>query len=380
MRAMMNAAAIRAWSVKAVLGSSLWAATMIGACQSSQPASEMPAATDSSMAGAAAPEDAAPPLDCTDTEQNLPADVFCIGLYDHHDATKHSSDVFPYAPGVTFWSDGAEKQRYLYLPPGTQIDTSDIDAWKFPVGTKAFKEFRFDGKLVETRIFLKRTETAWASGTYIWNAEGTAAPLNTSRKPVIVRDGYEIPTAKDCGKCHHGGADYLLGVEAVALSLPTTEGLTLARLVDMGALSHPPNGTSIQLPEDATGRAGAALGYLHANCGMPCHSTRGLGEETKLIMRLRATEFWTAPGAAPRSPVVDETDTYHATIDQKPTTKSVSSKFPGALRITRGAHAESLVWILSHTRGDYQMPPLVSHRVDEVGTSALRDWIDALTP
>jgi hypothetical protein len=373
-----NVAAIKIWSANLLL-----AVSMTVGCQSSSgtadpPDANTPAADSGSGRDAALA--AEPPIDCTETEQNLPADVFCIGLYEHHDTRRHPSDVHPYTPGITFWSDGAEKQRYLYLPPGMQIDTSDMDVWKFPVGTKAWKEFRFNDKLVETRIFYKRTETTWASGTYLWNAEGTAAQLNTSRQPVLVNDGYEIPTAKDCGKCHHGGADYLLGVEAVSLSLPTTQGLMLARLVEMGALSAPPDGSSIQLPEDATGRAGVALGYLHANCGMPCHSTRGLGEETQLIMRLRATEFWTAPGVAAAIPQVSDTDTYQATINKQPKTKSVSSKFPGAQRITPGSHDQSLVWILSHRRGEYQMPPLVSHQIDEVGTRALSDWIDALTP
>ena len=40
------------------------------------------------------------------------------------------------SPRYPLWSDGAEKQRYLSLPPGTQIDTSNMDDWKFPVGTR----------------------------------------------------------------------------------------------------------------------------------------------------------------------------------------------------------------------------------------------------
>ena len=120
-------------------------------------------------------------------------------------------------------------------------------------------------------------------------------------------------------------------------------------------------------------KAGAALGYLHANCGMPCHSTRGLGEETKLVLRLRAGEFW--PGNEP-APAM--TDTYAATVNQMPTTAAVAHAFPGALRITPGAHDKSLVWLVSHLRGNYQMPPLVSHKIDDVGTAALASWIDAL--
>jgi hypothetical protein len=354
------------------------------ACSQSSP-------TGTAAGGGGAPVDQAGASGNADTVQDsgvpcldpadggLPDDVFCIGLYKGRDSTKYSADAVPYTPGVTFWSDGAQKQRYFYLPPGTKIDTSNIDAWKFPVGTKAWKEFRFDDKLVETRLFWKVDETNWASGTYIWDADGRAAPLNTSKKPVLLANGYEIPTAKDCGKCHHGAADYLLGLEAVELGLPTAMGVTLAKLTAAGSLSHPLAETTIHLPEDSTGKAAAALGYLHANCGMPCHSNRGLGHETELLMRLRADEFWSASGSV-TIPAVTSTDIYAATVMQKPTTASVEQKFPGQFRVTPGSHDKSLVWTLAHTRGQYQMPPLVSHVVDDTGTQKLGDWIDALAP
>ncbi len=311
------------------------------------------------------------PAGCVDSDTN-PADLFCTGLYAQESTLEYSSSALPYKPGVTLWSDGAEKQRFLYLPPGSQIDTSHIDTWKFPVGTKAWKEFRKNGALVETRLFWKRSESNWFSGTYVWNADQTQAALNTSRQPLLSDDGYEIPTSKDCGKCHHGGADNLLGVEAVAFALPTAEGVTLESLADAGMLSDPPAQLKITLPEDATGKAAAALGYLHANCGMPCHSSRGLGEETQLVLRMRADQVW--PTATP----VEMTDAYLATVGKDPTTASVAQEFPDAHRITPGSHEQSLLWLLSHRRGDYQMPPLVSHKVDHAGTQLLSDWIDAL--
>jgi hypothetical protein len=320
----------------------------------------------------------AEPPACIVPDQGLPDDVFCTGLYLDRDPTRIADEVMPYTPGVTLWSDGAEKHRYLYLPPATTIDTTDLDVWKFPVGTKAWKEFRVGGVLIETRIFWKRGESDWASGTYIWDEAG-GARLDTSKEPILLADGYEIPTAKDCGKCHHGGADKLLGVEAVALALPTAQGATLSQLAADGRLSAPPPRTTIELPTDSTGRAGAALGYLHANCGMPCHSTRGLGDETELVLRLRAGEFWPADAGADPPPVAAaQTDAYIATVNVMPTTASVAQRFPDAQRITPGAHDTSLVWLMSHRRDDYAMPPLVSHKVDEPGTQALADWIDAL--
>ena len=329
-----------------------------------------------------------PPAACEDTQDGIPTDVFCIGLYEHHDPEQYAKSAQPYTPGVVLWSDGAEKQRYLYLPPSTTIDSSDMDVWRFPVGTKAFKEFRFDGALVETRMFWKRAEKDWVAVTYVWSEDGESATLSTSTRPLILDSGYEIPTRKDCGRCHHGGADKLLGVEAIALALPTSEGVTLASLVAEGRLSDPPAQTSITLPEDDTGKAAAALGYLHANCGMPCHSSRGLGDETNLLLRLRADQFW--PSAAAGSdtdagtdtngppPEVATSDAYLAGLKKPPTTASVAQKFPGAVRIRPGDHEQSLLWLLPHRRDMYQMPPLVSHVVDEAGTKLVADWIDAL--
>ena len=335
----------------------------------------------------AAVADGATPVVCSEPDSGLPSDVFCTGLYEGQDPTRHVSSAMPYTPGTKFWSDGAEKARFLYLPPNTQIDTSNLDAWKFPVGTKAWKEFRLDGKLIETRLFWKRSASKWESGTYIWDSTTTKAQLNTDLKGVILPNGYEIPTARDCGKCHHGGSDSLLGVEAVVLALPTAQGATLTELVKMGALSAPPAQTQLTLPEDSTGKAASALGYLHVNCGMPCHSTRGLGDETQLVLRLRADEIWgassrdagvaLADGGLVTDPV-QRTDAYRATVNQMPTTASVAQKFPGAHRIVPGAHEQSLVWQLAHIRGNYQMPPLVSHSVDDAGTAALAAWIDAL--
>ena len=71
---------------------------------------------------------------CVIPPDGLPDDVFCTGLYLNRDASQIADDVMPYTPGVTLWSDGAEKARYLYLPPSTTIDTTDMDGWSFPVG------------------------------------------------------------------------------------------------------------------------------------------------------------------------------------------------------------------------------------------------------
>lgn len=317
-----------------------------------------------------------PEENCVEPATGAPTDVFCTGLYVNHDANQHASTAVAYEPGVTFWSDGAEKQRYFQLPPGTKIDTSNMDAWKFPVGTKAWKEFRWRGKLVETRLVWKRAEKEWENATYIWDADTRTATLNTIKGPTLLEGGYEIPSAiKVCNKCHGGASDHLLGIEAVSLALPTAQGVTLTSLVAADALTNAPPTTTIELPEDATGKAAAALGYMHANCGA-CHADRGISGFTQLHTRLRAEQFW-PPAGAP-SLTVQTSDAYVTGVNQALTLTTFQQAFPGWKVIMPGNHALSLTWSLAHLRGLHQMPPIVSHQVDEVGTQKLADWIDAL--
>jgi hypothetical protein len=38
-----------------------------------------------------------------------------------------------FAPSYVLFADGAEKRRFICLPPGTVIDASDVNHWTFPV-------------------------------------------------------------------------------------------------------------------------------------------------------------------------------------------------------------------------------------------------------
>jgi len=72
------------------------------------------------------------------------------GLYDSSGAIDPRN--FPFIPQYPLWSDGAEKVRWVRLPAGEKIDISDIDAWRFPAGTKFWKQFSWGGRKVETRM------------------------------------------------------------------------------------------------------------------------------------------------------------------------------------------------------------------------------------
>lgn len=82
-----------------------------------------------------------------------------------------------FTPQYPLWSDGAGKRRWVQLPAGSTIDISNVDRWNFPVGTRFWKEFEFDGHQVETRFLWKVSEGNWVFASYAWNAGQTDAVL-----------------------------------------------------------------------------------------------------------------------------------------------------------------------------------------------------------
>src|SRR5688572_7892642 len=75
------------------------------------------------------------------------------GLYNPTGATGAiDSRNVPFVPQYPLWTDGAEKLRWVQLPADATIDVSDIDAWRFPVGARFWKQFSWNGRKVETRM------------------------------------------------------------------------------------------------------------------------------------------------------------------------------------------------------------------------------------
>jgi hypothetical protein len=328
--------------------------------------------------------DTADAFTCNDAiGDGVPPDLRCTGLYSDWATKTVAPENKPYTPGLVFWSDGAQKTRWIYLPPGTKIDTSNMDEWVFPVGTKVWKEFRLGGARVETRLFTKRASDAgssdlnWGWTTYRWSADESSAPRQDDAVTNVNDAGYEIPEHLACLQCHQGRLDILLGVEAVNLGNAAAVGITLAALADAGLLTAPPSSTSISIPEDVTGKAQAAIGWLHVNCGTACHSGNPNAEAqgSGLFMKLSATQLMDA------STRVQDTDPYTTAVN-KPCHMSPYCAIGGYLRIAAGDVAHSLEVKLAETRdggsGLSQMPPIVTHQVDEAGTAKLEAWVGAL--
>jgi hypothetical protein len=314
------------------------------------------------------------PSDCPELAVNQPPEELrCTGLYTDVADKAIAPGIEPFLPAHQLWSDGAEKDRWIYLPPGTQIDSSDADDWRFPQGTKLFKEFRWNGRRVETRMFWKTNPTLWLKAAYRWNADETEATRFGGGDVDVDGDTYHIPTGSECDQCHKGRIDRALGFEVASLALPGATGMTLQRLIDEDLLTAPPSQTEFEIGDDGTGQAAAALGWLHVNCGVSCHNDNSTAEGFKTDMYLRLP----AEGLDGRSP---------AEFDLLTTTLGIDSSTPrwsGRKRIVAGSPEDSLLYQLISMRDPAnpkdQMPPIASRIVDDEGVKLVGDWIRGLS-
>jgi mono/diheme cytochrome c family protein len=246
--------------------------------------------------------------------------------------------VIAFEPQYSLWSDGTHKRRWLYLPPGRFIDASDADAWKFPRGTKLWKEFAY-GSRIETRYITLGNDGQWRFATYVWNADGSAALLaperGISRLPVAdAPDGrYPVPSRNDCLICHEGARVPVLGFSALQL------GDALPELVRRGLVRRAPAAWRDAAPRIAAASETerAARGHLHANCGH-CHHESGAPVPLVLAQRVGGT-----PAPA--------TTSLHTALRRMGTRDALQ-----------------------------QMPPLGTRLVDTQGLAKLQAWLDQIAP
>src|SRR5262249_4850789 len=135
------------------------------------------------------------------------------------------------------------KARYVFLPPGRRIDTRNMNRWIFPMGTRFWKEFRRDGKLIETRLLWRRdsesTQDSWTMTTYVWDdaeqeAYRTVRGVDNARGTL-----HSVPSEDACRVCHGRQLERPIGFSALQLSEAGT-GLRLRDLVTQNALTDPP--------------------------------------------------------------------------------------------------------------------------------------------
>jgi hypothetical protein len=285
-----------------------------------------------------------------------------------HETGFGTSLALPFAPQYPLWSDGADKQRWIALPPGTAIDASNPDAWVFPIGTRLWKQFSHAGQPVEMRYSERLADGSWRFATYVWSAGGSDAVLAPARGiaalPVPAAPGgrYAVPSASDCLACHGGAAAPVLGFGALQLAT------MLPMLAERGLVRGLPNELLHTPPRIAASSSAerAALGYLHGNCAH-CHHDAGGQVPVRLNLMQRVADAKGSAAAALRSMV------------------AVPSRFqPGegrAMTLVPGDASASLIVQRMRVRdARVQMPPLGTDHVDAEALSLLVRWIEQDIP
>ncbi len=298
------------------------------------------------------------------TTPDFPMRLSETGCVDPANPSAVQAGVIPYDLNHPFWSDGAEKRRWMAIPDGTTLTLGNDGDLEFPVGTVLIKEFSVEGQPVETRLFMRHTDE-WAGYSYAWREDGSDADLVDSANVQAGDVTWQIPSRATCMQCHTDAAGRSLGVELGQLSgldvaYPATNRIApqIDTLVHIGLIEGtPPETPAFPAVDDDTAELDArARAYLHVNCSQ-CHRPGGPGRgelDLRFSTALSDTNLCQAPE--------------HGTLGN-----------PGAMVVTPGNPDLSMLAIRLRDPGAYRMPPIATHVVDEVGAGVIDEWITSLT-
>ncbi|WP_435418209.1 SO2930 family diheme c-type cytochrome [Parerythrobacter aurantius] len=238
------------------------------------------------LAVRAAARDAPAPSDAIILGDESPARLSQFGFFADGTRQLPAEHVLPYRLNMPLYSDGADKLRFLYIPPGGKIAAEGDGLLKFPVGSALIKTFAFgEGaarRLIETRVLLHRSN-GWVALPYRWNAEQTDAVLALAGGRVEIETAadetisYRIPNKNQCKECHGlDGAVVPIGPKARNLDRDWLARLGLA----------PAGADSLPVWEERAGAdaAKAARAYLDVNCAH-CHRPGAAASNSGLDLR-----------------------------------------------------------------------------------------------
>jgi uncharacterized repeat protein (TIGR03806 family) len=320
-----------------------------------------------------------PPL----ADGKIPALLSQTGVFSDTARRIPNTGLIPYELIAAFWSDGADKSRWIGLPSG-KITFSPSGEWRFPPGTVFVKNFDLgvdaaDPKAkrrLETRLLVFDSAGGVYGAVYKWRADGSDADLlagsQTEDIPVRADHGevhpqtWYYPSRQDCLTCHTANAGGVLGVKTRQMNRVFTYpsgvsdnqlrtwnhlGLFAPALKDQDLRSFAKLAAADDTSRTLEDRARS---YLDANCSQ-CHRPGGT-----------VANF----DARYDTPLADQ-----ALID-------------GPVLIDQGIDRpriisphdiwRSIAYMRVNTIGDIKMPPLARETIDQKGVNLLNEWINGM--
>jgi uncharacterized repeat protein (TIGR03806 family) len=291
--------------------------------------------------------------------------------------------LIPYDIVVPFWSDGAEKLRWISVPAGSAIKFSPTGEWTFPPGTVFVKTFMFATneqapnslRRLETRLLVCDADGGVYGAVYKWRADNSDADLLETNLAETISiqtatgartQPWYYPSRADCLTCHTTNAGQVLGVKARQLNRTFTYpsgvaenelfawsrlGLFNTNLSDTDIKTIP---TLARLDDPARSLEDRARSYLDANCAN-CHRPNG------------TVAYFDARYDTPlaKQNLVDGP----VLIDQR---------IDGARVIAPNDIWRSILYMRANTTEAFKMPPLARNTIDVHGMALLRQWIESL--
>ncbi|WP_170136386.1 PQQ-dependent sugar dehydrogenase [Nannocystis exedens] len=294
----------------------------------------------------------------------LPDMLSETGCLDVADPRRPPPGAVAYELNVPFWSDGADKTRWMFLPPGRPAEVAEDGDLLLPAGSVVVKTFELGGAPVETRLLVHHGDGAWAGYSYAWDeGGGDARLLDAGETRVVGAQTWIFPDGADCMYCHSRAAGRTLGLELAQLAreVPGDDGEPIDQvflLASNGVLRDPPEVAPLPATAGDAPLAERARAYLHANCSQ-CHRPDAPSGRARIDLRRSVpAAMMNLCEAAPRSGDLD---------------------LEGAALLTPGDPARSILSARMHTLGSTRMPAVGSAVVDAEGAALIDAWIAALT-
>jgi uncharacterized repeat protein (TIGR03806 family) len=303
----------------------------------------------------------------------MPALLSQTGVFKDTRNLVPSDGLIPYSLVVSFWSDGASKQRWVSIP-SEPIGFTPTGEWTFPAGLVLAKTFELPvdaanpaaKRRLETRLLVRDSNGGVYGVLYKWRPDNSDADLLSSSLkediPVKAADGtthtqtWYYPSRQNCLECHNARAGGVLGLKTrqltddelrtwnhLGLFKPGFEEPDLAKFAKLAATDD----TTRSVEE-------RARSYFDANCSQ-CHRPGG----TVANFDARYDTPLASQGLVDGRVLIDER------IDR-------------ARVIAPNDIWRSIAFMRVNTVGEIRMPPLARETIDEKGAALLRQWIASL--
>lgn len=268
------------------------------------------------------------------------------------------------------FSDYADKQRFIYLPPGETAEVYGSGEVRIPIGGAIIKTFGYgegdDFRPLETRVLLHRA-TGWEAVAYVWKPDLSDAEIKIAgmRIPVTVTKpsgkrvaiSYAVPNRNQCKECH----GFVGRVKPIGTRYSNME------FSNRGApkrMRMPHNILTPNAPiwnDPASGSLDErARAYLAVNCAH-CHNQHGSASNSGLFLGLSWQDYPVQTG-----------------IYKRPVAAGRGSGGHDFAIAPGDPDRSIMVHRMSSTEPGVAMPEVGRSLVHDEGVALIREWIASL--